>query len=124
MPKSSYVDLLKDLEHIAEECSKSNWDGYDADPISVGILELARTVVQNLPEDLLDVEIYPSPDGSMNLDWYRGDKAVLLSLLDSSSLGYVVEAYGPTAIGNVAFDCIHLPEWVIKAIRSLPKEES
>ena len=124
MPESARSELLKGLEHTAKECSKSNWDGYDADPVPSENIEMAKIVVKYLPEDLLDVDIYPSPAGDINLDWYRGNKVVLLSLWDSNDLGYVIGTVRPIALGNTSFDGVHLPGWIIEAVRNLSKEES
>lgn len=80
---------LSDLRALANECSEANWDGEEADPISLLALRIAAQVVRALPDDIPLPEIAPEPDGAISLDWIRSNSQLLsLSVGDSLRLPY------------------------------------
>jgi hypothetical protein len=50
----------------------ANWDGYGADPISPYAVALARilaTTIRNTTLELLDLRVYPTRPGGVQLEW-------------------------------------------------------
>jgi hypothetical protein len=57
-----------DLEGY-EQYSEANWDGYDAEPITVETLNYARRLLKIMPNTFGSPDVAPSADGSIGLEW-------------------------------------------------------
>lgn len=57
------------LEKVVSQCSVSNWDGYQAKPITEGVHKRARAFLDALPMILPAPEIVPEPDGEVAFEW-------------------------------------------------------
>jgi hypothetical protein len=60
---------ISELFTLAEECRAPNWDGYGAESVDPDALELAKEIIDSLPEDLPLPESSIEPDGCVSLDW-------------------------------------------------------
>jgi hypothetical protein len=56
------------------EASKSNWDGYEALPVSLASLMAASEFIDALPKNIPLPEISVDPDGEISFDWYGGHR--------------------------------------------------
>ena len=61
---------LISLEDTFHECSKVNWDGYDATPIIDKAYNEAKKLLLLLPSPLPLPEIVPEATGEIGLEWY------------------------------------------------------
>ena len=68
--------LCAELDALAADCSESNWDGYEALPISPIALDRAKRLVRAIPQDLPEPSISPEPDGAIELQWYATSSRV------------------------------------------------
>ncbi|MBE9100120.1 hypothetical protein [Vacuolonema iberomarrocanum] len=62
---------IDELANAWEECSTSNWDGYDAFPIKEETLNYAYAFIQALPLGFPLPSVSAEPDGHLALDWFR-----------------------------------------------------
>ena len=49
------------------------WDGYDAQPIAERAVDIARYLIDLMPETMPYPEIVPSPNGEIAFEWDRGE---------------------------------------------------
>lgn len=69
LPKQEIVNLL--LETYIE-CSKPNWDGYDAHPIIKESLLEALSFIDKLPVTIsMPSDISPDPNGYISMEWRK-----------------------------------------------------
>ena len=62
---------LENLDEVYEECSETNWDGYDAQPISREAYFEASKLLRTIPNSFPMPDILPEPDGGIGLEWYK-----------------------------------------------------
>ena len=113
-------NTIQALNEAYDECSESNWDGYDAFPITAGAYEEALSLLRALPSDLPMPEIVPEPDGSIGLEWQQGpDRIFAVSV---SGKGVIVYAglfgKGVKAHGTEVFND-SLPQGVVGSIKRI-----
>ena len=65
-----------------EAYAHSNWDGYDAEPISPETLRAARFFLSMLPETLGEPDIAPGADGTIGLEWSFTDRPLRKLFID------------------------------------------
>jgi hypothetical protein len=77
------------IRQLAAECSISNWDGYEATPVSRRASENAQRFVDLLPADLPQPTVVPDPDGHIALCWDFGtDRLLTVSIGESDTASY------------------------------------
>ena len=64
------------IEEVRAECSKANWDGYGAKPISEAVAERAKLFLDNLSSLLPAPDIAPEADGELAIEWHFGLRRV------------------------------------------------
>jgi len=74
---SDYID-----NGMFDDCMESNWDGYDADPLTHKILERTKELLKNLYE-YCPPDLFPDPQGNMVLEWYHDkDNIITVSVAE------------------------------------------
>lgn len=73
--------LYKEIDDLHIECSKSGWDGYDAEPIENVTCQEAKRLVDIIKVELMgrihNVDISPGADGSIIFEWRKGNYGIL-----------------------------------------------
>lgn len=116
-----YQVSLAELENLAAECSRPGWDGYDAEPLHPGALELARRLILALPKGYDSPSVAAHPDGEVALTW-QGARGTdfSVSVGASGQLSYA-GVFGPSVVSygsdNFTDD---LPATVLDHLRRLP----
>jgi hypothetical protein len=64
------------LEEVLADCSRPNWDGYGARPISAETAIRARYFLDDLPSSLPAPDIVPETDGELAIEWSLGPRRV------------------------------------------------
>lgn len=84
------LDQIKSsLSQILRDCSKSNWDGYNASPISKRAFFEAIKLLEMLPSGIPYPEIVPEPTGDIGLEWYKRKQfAIVISVSGKNLLTY------------------------------------
>lgn len=81
--------LSMEIYDIFKECSKENWDGSGAKPISIRTCLTAVKLAESLPQDLPKPDVIPEPTGEIAFEWYRGKGYVfVLSVSDENKVSY------------------------------------
>lgn len=68
-PPISKTDVIQQIYEVAADCSKRDWDGYDAAPVQAEAVELAVRIVESIPDGTPLPEATAENDGEMALDW-------------------------------------------------------
>ena len=74
------MSYLKELEEIALEYSEENWDGYDADPITLKSVENAKKLLAAIPDTCQNACPAPTPNGNISFEWHDGKNIVSLEI--------------------------------------------
>lgn len=64
VPHRDEIDLIEKFRAL-----DADWDGYDANEISDGACDAAKTFLANLPTDLESPELCPNPSGTISMEW-------------------------------------------------------
>lgn len=70
-------DAIRELNATYRECSVSDWDGYDAVPVSESTFGFASGILDALPLGTPAPSIGTEPDGHLTLEWYRSSHRTL-----------------------------------------------
>jgi hypothetical protein len=96
--------IFEDLFDVAQKCNRSNWDGYDAIPVSQETFQQAYRLLETLPLGMQPPSVGVEPDGNITLEWYRFPKRTLsLSVSPDGNLHYSALMGPNTAYGTEAF---------------------
>jgi hypothetical protein len=82
-------DTSKALEELVQDCSRSNWDGYGAQPVSFETYEKAKRFAQALPFGIPVPEVSAEPDGEITFEWFATPTRVFsVSVGPNNELNY------------------------------------
>jgi len=77
---SAAEGIFQQLLEVFEECSSEGWDGEQAKPISVEVLQYAIRFLNSFL-GIKAPEVGAEPDGAITLEWYRSpNKVVSISI--------------------------------------------
>ncbi len=89
---SQLQQIIDELEEIFISCSRYNWDGYGANPISVNTFLDAKNIINMLNATFLNFpmpEITPEPDGDIAFEWSDDyGRTFVFSVDDNQTLTY------------------------------------
>jgi hypothetical protein len=87
---TDWRSLTKSLiEEVAIECQSSNWDGYEAQPISEAAKRHAQLFIDLLPYSFPAPDPVPDSDGEIALSWDFGPGHIFtLSISQTGMLSY------------------------------------
>ncbi len=92
----SQIDLLlNELDDLVKECSKPDWDGYCADPISMESYKYAKQFINELPLEKVDeftCDVGCEPSGNIIFDWldpFIGELLFSVQIDDSGKMYFV-----------------------------------
>jgi hypothetical protein len=114
-------DLLNKLNEIFTEHSNSNWDGYDAKPISGDAYLEAEKLIRVLPINptFPIPEIIPEPGGEITFEWYRDKREVfVLSVSGQNEIVYS-GLFGSNKIHGIEYFGDSLPSVILDTLRRL-----
>jgi hypothetical protein len=66
--------LLASLRAVAEECSRPNWDGQGAVPVTPQAVAAATRFAAALPAGLVAPEVVPEARGDLGFEWHVNDQ--------------------------------------------------
>ncbi len=82
-----WTDLaLEQLDQIYDECSEPDWDGYEADPISLDTYLEARKLLSMIPVSLPQPQISAEPDGEIGFEWYKDKYSIFVVSVGGNSI--------------------------------------
>ena len=72
--------LKAEAREVAQECSKADWDGYDAEPVTEAAVADICLLIDALPEGIEKPDVVPEPTGCICLEWQGDEQALILNL--------------------------------------------
>lgn len=75
-----------DLECI--ENLRPGWNGYNADPISKKVIENIKLILDNLINVDIEMKIFPTEEGSIQLEWEADDKYLEIEVYETKACIY------------------------------------
>jgi len=69
--------VMDELNSIAAQCQRPNWDAQGASPLTPESLDLARRFLMALPLGVFLPTLGAEPDGEVTAEWYRSPRYVL-----------------------------------------------
>ena len=66
--------IRSDLADVWDDCSKPNWDGYNALPVTWDTFHIAEKFLRSLPLRTPALAVGAEPDGQITLDWGRAPR--------------------------------------------------
>src|SRR3990167_463731 len=112
------MNLDAKLTELAAECAQPGWDSYSAQPVTAAVIDAARRFLALLPEDVPQPEIFPSPDGCVEVGWENGDNWLYVSIQPDGTLACAVMVAGQGHTGRVV-PCEVVPPVILKLIREV-----
>jgi hypothetical protein len=104
---------------VYSRCSRSNWNGEDAEPISRDAALRAERLLLALPSYLPVPEIYGDPTGAISFEWYRRPKhRLVLSIYGNGAIEYA----GLLGVGNEVYGEARMGEGLPNLIRDHLRE--
>lgn len=92
------------LADVWRECSRGDWDGYGAMPVSEASFVLARDFLRSLPLGTPTPSIGAEPDGEITLEWGREPRRRLsVSVSPGGDLHFAAVIGAFTRSGTVPF---------------------
>ena len=79
---------MKTLRDICLRCELANWDGEGAEAVSSETQDVARRLLESLPNHLPWPTITAEPDGQLNLEWYQAPRRLLTASIAPSGTLY------------------------------------
>jgi len=112
--------LRRSLLECFVRCSKANWDGYNATPISESAFFEATKLLELLPSYLPLPDITPEPTGEIGLEWYKGSHFTFVASVRGNNVLSYAGLFGP---GNETYGTENftesLPRTIIENVRRL-----
>jgi hypothetical protein len=107
------------LMEIHSECSRKNWDGYGAKPISVAAIQEALVVIEQLTSSITMPEIVPEPNGGIGFEWRMGTNRVLVVSVRGQLTMDFAAILGNSKMHGSMYFLGSLPSRVISLFRQL-----
>ncbi|MDA0739195.1 MAG: hypothetical protein O2999_03955 [Nitrospirae bacterium] len=67
-------DSINSIIDVFRKRCEPNWDGYDAEPVSIEACKEAAKFLQKLPSTIPLPEIIAEPDGDIGLEWHVNNR--------------------------------------------------
>ena len=118
---------LSELDEIYRECSKEDWDGYGALPVSREAYHEAIRFLKAWCRLALPVpELGPEPEGDIGFEWNFGkNKVFAISVHGINSITYAgLLGAGNKTRGSEAFDGAIPQEIINKILRIHPERDA
>jgi hypothetical protein len=109
--------VQRNLHELIEECGRSNWDGYRAQPVLFNSYEKAKRFVRSLPFGIPVPEVSAEPDGEITLEWFATPTRVFsVSVGPDNELNYAGLFGASSTYGTEVFHD-EIPEVVLSHIK-------
>ena len=110
-------DTYKQLFEVLEDCGRSDWDAYGAQPVLLESYENAKRFARSLPFSLSSPEVSAEPDGEITFEWYSNPTRVFsVSVGPSNELHYAGLFGASRAYGTEVFHD-EIPEVILSHIQ-------
>lgn len=108
-----------ELADVWDECSKPNWDGYNALPVTWDAFHFAEQFLRSLPLGTPAPAVGAEPDGQITLDWGRAPRRRLsVSVSPDGDLHYAALLGPGKTCGTEPFFG-EVPQMILSLIRQV-----
>lgn len=108
---------LRELMEVCAECRETDWDGYEALPVSDATAQQARRVLESLPREIPTPSFGAEPHGSLTMEWHDSPRrSVSVSVDDQGKLYYAALIDEESVQGTLQFSG-HFPAVLVDLIR-------
>lgn len=87
--------ILEELADVWEECRESNWDGYDALPVSLDSINNAKRLLLSLPLGTKLPSVGAIPNGDITFEWHHSRRRSLTVTVSSDGDLHYAALLGP-----------------------------
>ena len=87
-PAAAHLVLFDTLQETSQRCQQPDWDGEQAEAISIETYAVARRFIEALPRHSPLPTITPEPDGQLNFEWYHSPRRLLTVSVSASGTLY------------------------------------
>lgn len=70
------MNVLVEIDNVADNCANSNWDGYDAFPVENTTYFQASQFASAIPSWTLPPAVSAEPDGAISFEWYSSPRKI------------------------------------------------
>jgi len=115
------LELLDDIEEVAEECSVEGWDGYSGTPINEGSILMTRDFVEHLPvtSSIPMPEIVPEPNGDLSLEWHVDQRHVFTASIKENGQIIYAGLFGENKVHGTEYFAASIPSTIIENLKRL-----
>ena len=85
------------LIELYQRCRVADWNGEDADAITIEVLVEAKKLLDLLPSSIPTPEFLPEPTGAIAFEWYQGRNRVYVLSVSGNK---TIEFAGLLGLGN------------------------
>lgn len=85
---SHFLTTFLEVKSVWMDRRQSGWDGYGALPIKKASAEDAQEFLRQLSPEFVQPDVVPENDGTLALEWQRGDSVFGVSFQGSGKLVY------------------------------------
>lgn len=112
-------EAAESLLELYKDCSKPNWDGYGADPVSKDSISEALNFIQLLPSSFPIPQILAEPSGEIGFEWYKGKRLVFAISFTGRNMIAYAGIFGSNKIHGEEYFSDSIPSIVIENLRRL-----
>jgi hypothetical protein len=107
---------FRQLFEVFKECSSMGWDGEQAKPISVEVLQNAERFLSSFPLGMEAPEVGAEPDGSITLEWYRSPNKVISISINPDGWMYYAALIGTSKRHGADYSLMGISNDLLKII--------
>ena len=107
----------RQLYQVLEDCGRSDWDAYGAEPVLFESYENAKRFARSLPFSFSSPEVSAEPDGEITFEWYSNPTRVFSVSVGSNNELHYAGLFGASrAYGTEVFHD-EIPEVILSHIK-------
>jgi len=107
---------FQQLFEVFKECSSGGWDGEQAKPISVEVLNDAIKFLYSFPLGIDAPEVGAEPDGAITLEWYRSPNKLISTSINPDGWVYWAALIGTSRRHGADYAMMGISDDLLKII--------
>lgn len=113
------VRLERELADILQECSKEDWDGYNAKPIDRASVNHVWHFLEKLPAGISYPELCAEPNGDLTMVWLKRGYHLIIGIDNAGQIAWGgTSPKGGHMYGDAIFDS-DIPEELVDLLHSV-----
>ncbi|MBI5739160.1 MAG: hypothetical protein HZA16_00435 [Nitrospirae bacterium] len=112
-------ETIESVEEIYKECSKANWDGYGANPVSRDSVFEATKFLHLIPSSFPMPQVVAEPSGEIGLEWNNNRGYVFAISFGSKNMIAYAGIFGNSKTHGTEYFGEAIPPVIIDNLRRL-----